>query len=176
MSTLNNPGDNSSVLPINAKEDLYVATRNGSLSEAEDATKYIKYLKELASIQKGTEVLTVDGIDIPLKSLVPQQSEFDRVRMKTIALFNKLGPDHPIVKNIMQDVNTNSIFEASTEFTSFALGRARADDLYALVVGNYNDGSDKSVFEGLIKGDAAAIKAVSDKKVNIGNLSNFRKT
>jgi len=173
MSAHTNPLDNSETLQSVSQKDEYLLSRTGQESELDSMIKYMKYLELRASLNSGTKTIKVDGKDINVAEMLPQNTEFDNYREKVIVMLNRLTSDHPLFQQLARDFGTNSVFELSGKIANFYLGETRAERITALIDGKH-DGKD--VFEalaGLSETDPtkrkaareAALTALADGKV-----------
>ena len=174
MSAHTNPLDNSETLQSVSQKDEYLLSRTGQESELDSMIKYMKYLELRASLNSGTKMIKVDGKDINVAEMLPQNTEFDNYREKVIVMLNRLTSDHPLFQQLARDFGTNSVFDLSGKIANFYLGETRAERITALIDGKY--GGDKDVFEalsGISEADdgkrktarEAALTALADGKV-----------
>ena len=162
MSDFKNKADNSDVLPVESDADRFLATQTGKMSEIQKLKEYYEYLKLRAELQGdiGNTPIQVDGINIPIKSLIAKSSEFEDTRLKIIALVNSLGVDHPQIRQLMDSFETDSVFTMASEYANYLLAETRKQKLYSLVNGKYGQ-DNKSIFNSVagIAGDNNTVGA-----------------
>jgi hypothetical protein len=149
QSQLNNKYDNSDQLNVVEKADKFLGTATGHFDEVIETTKYINYLKAIAEIETGEDKkIKVGGKEMSIKTLLPARSQFEEERLKIIGLVNSLGVDDPLVKGMMRDFGTESVFELSSAYANYSLGRDRADKIYGILNAKTKD--DKLIYDGLL--------------------------
>jgi len=132
----NNDLDNSEV-PI--KEDEH-NTMPGFESEAHarQYKLYLENLKLMAELAEGstlgkTEIkikVSKDGKGqlVPLSSLVPKESEFDRIRKVIISRLNAMPDD--VLRQWMSRFGTDNIFVLSGRIASYQLDKKKRDEAF----------------------------------------------
>ena len=132
----NNDLDNSEV-PI--KQDEH-NTMIGFESEAQ-ARQYKLYLENLKLMAELTEGSTLGdtkikikltkegkGQSVPLSSLVPKESEFDRIRKVIISRLNAMPDD--VLRQWMSRFGTDNIFVLSGRIASYQLDKKKRDEAF----------------------------------------------
>lgn len=137
----NNSLDNSDV-PIRDNSKSAVGGLFESVEQAHQYKLYLENLKLYAELTDATgaggkKIKIVVGKnaandpitkEVTLASLVPKESEFERVRRVTIAKLNAMSDDQ--LRVYMARFSTDNIFELSARISAYLLDKKKRDEAY----------------------------------------------
>lgn len=154
--TLNNSMDNSEV-PIRETEKTAVGGYFQSITQAEQYKLYLENLKLMAEIQSSAATIKIDmgkkadgtpkTASLPVKDLLPKESEWDRTRRIIIAKLNKMPEDE--LRPWMARFETDDIFLLSSRITTFIVDgkrREKAKEEFNIYADTYKIGSTANIF------------------------------
>jgi hypothetical protein len=104
-----------------------------SISEAQHMKLYLENLKLMASVGASKDELTIKVGEtekkVLISSLIPKESEFERVRKIVISNLNGMTDD--ALRGYQAKYDADSIFELSGKIANFMLDQRRKNAAYA---------------------------------------------
>lgn len=132
--------DNSEYSAANTSKDLTMGS-SGTQSEEALLFQYMQNLKLRAEIESDNTLVLPVVTDktwddstgkwvtttkkVPVKDLLPKDSEYERVRKLIIVKLNEAGPESELFRRYASRFGTNSIFAISSKAANFVLDEKR---------------------------------------------------
>ena len=99
----------------------------GSKSEAEEMKLYLENLKLMAELTANDDEIEIKAgsgtVKVKVNTLIPKESEFERVRKVVISNLNKLGDAD--LRTYQAKYEADGIFELSSKIANFMLDQNR---------------------------------------------------
>jgi hypothetical protein len=167
-NSFTNPLDNSEFSTATSLKDLQPAAINNE--ELKSLKLYMEVLQLQAQIEKQDDLkltmtnkaydaekrVWVEAVQhVPVAKLLPQDSDFEKLRKLVILELNTAGPESEKFRTLASRFQTNSIFTLSGKYAHFLLNKRREEETYQSALGaggmlNYKAGTvDKTKSEEL---------------------------
>jgi hypothetical protein len=143
-----NPLDNSEFSSATGLKDLQPAAINND--ELTALKLYMEVLQMQAKIEAEPDLkltmtnrvydadkrVWVDAVQkVPVSKLLPQDSDFEKLRKLVILELNTAGPESDKFRTLAARFQTNSIFTLSGKYAHFLLNKRREEETYQSALG-----------------------------------------